>query len=299
MAGIMSQDEINTAMIRHAREGRSVVRLKGGDPMIFARASEELAALESAGVPYEIVPGITAAQAASSHAGIPLTDRDDASCVALVTGQESSEKHPDAAPLDYDALARFPGTLVFYMGVTTAPDWSRALIERRQRSDARPSQSCDDVRCRIKKRSTPTLASCRTLFTRRNCAHPQSSLSAKWHARRTIELVHVSPAVWFAQCLSRGPDIKPMICRQTLRNLGANVLGPARDRDHRAAAIGRRSTRSSLALASSIGWSSPAAMASSIFSVGCMNPAATPEVLGTRAWPQLGRRPSKPWPSTT
>jgi uroporphyrinogen III methyltransferase/synthase len=126
---LMSQREINDTMVRHARAGRTVVRLKGGDPMIFARAAEELATLEKAGVSYEIVPGITAAQAASSHAGIPLTDRDEASCVAFVTGQESSEKQPPTAPLDYAALAHFPGTLVFYMGVTTAPHWTRALIE--------------------------------------------------------------------------------------------------------------------------------------------------------------------------
>jgi uroporphyrinogen III methyltransferase/synthase len=126
---LMSQDEINETMIRKARAGRTVVRLKGGDPMIFARAAEELSALEVAGVPYEIVPGITAAQAASSHAGVPLTGRDDASCVAFVTGQESAEKPGDAVPLDYAALAGFPGTLVFYMGVTTAPEWTRALME--------------------------------------------------------------------------------------------------------------------------------------------------------------------------
>jgi uroporphyrinogen III methyltransferase/synthase len=123
---LMSQDEINTAMVRHARDGMNVVRLKGGDPAIFAHLAEEIAALDAARVPYEIVPGVTAAQAASSHAGIPLTQRDDASCVALVTGQESADKPP---ALDYAALAVFPGTLVFYMGVTTAPVWSRSLIE--------------------------------------------------------------------------------------------------------------------------------------------------------------------------
>ena len=69
-----------------------MVRLKGGDPAIFARLAEEIAALEAAGVPYEIVPGVTAASAASSHAGVPLTDRDEASCVAFVTGQESDDK---------------------------------------------------------------------------------------------------------------------------------------------------------------------------------------------------------------
>ena len=88
----MSQAEINEAMIRHASQGRIVVRLKGGDPAIFARLAEELAALEAAGVPYEIVPGVTAASAASSHAGVPLTDRDEASCVAFVTGQECGEQ---------------------------------------------------------------------------------------------------------------------------------------------------------------------------------------------------------------
>lgn len=124
---LMSQTEINERMVREARQGKTVVRLKGGDPSIFARLSEELAALEAAGVPYEIVPGITAAQAASSHAGIPLTNRDDASCVAFVTGRESAGKEA-SGELDYAALAKFPGTLVFYMGVTTAPEWSRALI---------------------------------------------------------------------------------------------------------------------------------------------------------------------------
>jgi len=125
---LMTQDEVNRRMIDAARAGRTVVRLKGGDPAIFARLAEELAALEAAGVPYEIVPGVSAAQAASSHAGIPLTHRDEASCVAFVTGQETHGKQSDDA-LDYAALARFPGTLVFYMGVTTAGEWSAALTK--------------------------------------------------------------------------------------------------------------------------------------------------------------------------
>jgi uroporphyrinogen III methyltransferase/synthase len=124
---LLSQKEINDRMISEARRGRTVVRLKGGDPSIFARLSEELEALHAAAVPYEIVPGVTAAQASASHAGIPLTDRDEASCVAFVTGQESADKN-SGHELDYAALAHFPGTLVFYMGVTTAPEWSRALV---------------------------------------------------------------------------------------------------------------------------------------------------------------------------
>lgn len=124
---LMSPAETCAAMVRYALQGRTVVRLKGGDPAIFARLAEELAALEDAGISYEIVPGVTAASAASSHAGIPLTDRDEASCVAFVTGHERHDKETDDT-LDYAALAQFPGTLVFYMGITTAAHWSRELI---------------------------------------------------------------------------------------------------------------------------------------------------------------------------
>ncbi|MDZ4782554.1 MAG: uroporphyrinogen-III C-methyltransferase [Planctomycetia bacterium] len=123
---LLSQDEINARMVVAAKAGQQVVRLKAGDPTIFARVSEELEALEAAGIAYEIVPGVTAALAAGSYAGIPLTQRDASSAVAFITGQESSKQTGDV--IDYGALAKFPGTLVFYMGVTTAKVWSQALI---------------------------------------------------------------------------------------------------------------------------------------------------------------------------
>ena len=110
-----------------------MARLKGGDPAIFARTAEETAALEAASVPYEIVPGVTAALAASSYAGVPLTHRAAASCVALVTGQECRDKH--GAPLDMAPLALFPGTIVFYMGVTSAPEWATALLAHGKPAD--------------------------------------------------------------------------------------------------------------------------------------------------------------------
>jgi uroporphyrinogen III methyltransferase/synthase len=123
---IWSQEEINEALVRLAREGKTVVRLKGGDPVVFARGVEEIEALTAAGIPFEIVPGITAALAAGSYAGIPITHRELASAVALVTGHEDCEK--EGPPLDYARLAAFPGTLVFYMGVTTAAHWSSDLM---------------------------------------------------------------------------------------------------------------------------------------------------------------------------
>jgi len=122
----LSQEEIGERLIEAARTGESVVRLKGGDPFVFGRGGEEGEALRAAGIEFELVPGITAGVAASAYAGIPVTHRDDASAVAFITGHEDPEK-PESA-LDWEALARFPGTLVFYMGVKRLADNATALI---------------------------------------------------------------------------------------------------------------------------------------------------------------------------
>ena len=116
---------IHHHMIAAARAGRRVVRLKGGDPFVFGRGGEEAEALAEAGVDYEIVPGVTAALGAAAYAGLPLTHRKYASAVAFVTGHERPGKAEGrggvAPPLDWTALARFPGTLVVYMGVARLP----------------------------------------------------------------------------------------------------------------------------------------------------------------------------------
>jgi uroporphyrinogen III methyltransferase/synthase len=122
----LPQEEIGERLIEAARAGRSVVRLKGGDPFVFGRGGEEGEALRAAGVEFEVVPGVTAGVAASAYAGIPVTHRDDASAVAFVTGHEDPEK-PESA-LDWEALARFPGTLAFYMGVKRLDENASALI---------------------------------------------------------------------------------------------------------------------------------------------------------------------------
>ncbi len=120
------QEEIGTRLVEAAKAGRSVVRLKGGDPFVFGRGGEEGEALRAAGVEFEVVPGVTAGVAATAYAGIPVTHRDDASAVAFVTGHEDPEKAESA--LDWDALAGFPGTLVFYMGVKRLAENAAALI---------------------------------------------------------------------------------------------------------------------------------------------------------------------------
>lgn len=129
---IVPQDEINARLIAAARSGLQVVRLKGGDPCIFGRGSEESAALQDAGIEFEIVPGITAATAAAEYAGFSFTHRDQASAVALVTGQEAEDRSPR---LDFERLAKFPGTLVFYMGLNRIHELSARLMEHGMSGD--------------------------------------------------------------------------------------------------------------------------------------------------------------------
>ena len=121
------QDETEALMVARARAGRMVVRLKGGDPFVFGRGGEEALTLRAAGIPFEIVPGITAGVAAGAYAGIPVTHRGLASAVALVTGHEDPAKEDPA--IDWPALAAFPGTLVFYMGVRRLAQITASLID--------------------------------------------------------------------------------------------------------------------------------------------------------------------------
>jgi uroporphyrinogen III methyltransferase / synthase len=132
------QEHTEELLIERAHAGKTVVRLKGGDPFVFGRGGEEALALHAAGIPFEIVPGITAGVAASAYAGIPVTHRGLARAVALVTGQTrascpqgedetDAEEREDA--IDWSALAAFPGTLVLYMGVRRLPHIAQALID--------------------------------------------------------------------------------------------------------------------------------------------------------------------------
>lgn len=129
--GLWKQGQINDLLVESARAHRVVVRLKGGDTGIFARTAEEVERLEAEGISFEIVPGITAALAVSAYTGIPITHRDWSSCLALIAGQsQATDGYADSEePMDWKALARFPGTLILYMGIASAPQWSRQLME--------------------------------------------------------------------------------------------------------------------------------------------------------------------------
>ncbi len=119
----LPQDEINALLVRLGRTGRRVVRLKGGDPFVFGRGGEEIEALAAAGIPYEIVPGVTAALACAAQAGIPLTHRAVARSLTFVTGHTRD----GVLDIDFEAAAR-GGTLAVYMGLVTLPGLRDGLL---------------------------------------------------------------------------------------------------------------------------------------------------------------------------
>ncbi|ERK12503.1 Siroheme synthase [Pantoea sp. AS-PWVM4] len=119
------QEETNRLLVQLAQQGKRVVRLKGGDPFIFGRGGEELQAAKAAGIPFQVVPGITAAAGATAYAGIPLTHRDHAQSVMFITGQCRA----DSNGIDWPSLARARQTLAIYMGTVKAAEIATGLIE--------------------------------------------------------------------------------------------------------------------------------------------------------------------------
>ncbi|ATW28105.1 uroporphyrinogen-III C-methyltransferase [Candidatus Formimonas warabiya] len=123
----LPQEQINRLIVKKAKEGKTVVRLKGGDPYVFGRGGEEAEELRKENIPFEIVPGITSAISVPAYAGIPVTHRDFVSSVHIITGHEKPEK--DSSWLDYKVLAKLQGTLIFLMGLSNLSNICKNLME--------------------------------------------------------------------------------------------------------------------------------------------------------------------------
>jgi len=152
------QEEINRLLVEHGRSGRTVVRLKGGDPFVFARGGEEARALLDAGVPFEVVPGITSAIAAPAYAGIPVTLRHSSTSFTVVTGHEDPAAGEDGT-VDWEAVARVGGTIVILMGVARI----RAIAERLVAGGRSPDTPAAAVRWGTRPEQTTVRATLGTL----------------------------------------------------------------------------------------------------------------------------------------
>ena len=160
---------IHAAMIEAAQAGQRVVRLKGGDPFVFGRGAEEAVALREAGIAFEIVPGVTAGLGVTAFAGIPVTHRQHASAVAFITGHEHPGKEESA--LDWAALAAFPGTLVFYMGVARLAALADTLMARGKSPDT-PAALIQQGTTARQRTVTATLATLPLLAAREGIVSP-------------------------------------------------------------------------------------------------------------------------------
>lgn len=152
--------EVGKRLVRLAQAGRRVVRLKGGDPLVFARFAEETRPLQEAGIPFDVVPGITAATAAAAAVQTPLTSRSHAASVTLITGHrgDHAASHADRPPTeDFARLASLPGTIVVYMGLEKIGQWSQALLDAGCRGD-RPVAVISRCAWPDERRCTTTLA---------------------------------------------------------------------------------------------------------------------------------------------
>lgn len=131
----VSQDEINHVLVDRARAGKRVVRLKGGDPFLFGRGGEEAELLAAAGIPFEVVPGVSSVQSVPGYAGIPLTHRDHSSSVTIVTGHPATSPASTCHAVNWADYARIPGTLVVLMGLNNLRVIAAELVRHGRAAD--------------------------------------------------------------------------------------------------------------------------------------------------------------------
>jgi uroporphyrinogen III methyltransferase/synthase len=212
----VKQAQINELLIKKAGEGKTVVRLKGGDPCVFGRAAQELKALTQAGIEFEIVPGVTAGIAAAAYAGIVLTDRDYSSQLIFVTGREAEDKNE--SNINWDLLGRFNGTIVFYMAVGNL-----GLIAERLMANGKVAE-------------TPAMVVAdATLPTQRVIEGPLSEIASK-----AVKADIKPPAVIIVGQAAEGERILNWFMKKPLFGLRIVVTRDARGNSELASKIARR-----------------------------------------------------------
>jgi uroporphyrinogen III methyltransferase / synthase len=241
------QEQTQALMIERARAGREVVRLKGGDPFVFGRGGEEALALRDAGIDFGVVPGVTAGVAAAAYAGIPVTHRGMSTAVALITGHTQpgtphdgghSKGHPPSrgaggqagecsdeqeSELDWPALAAFPGTLVFYMGVRRLERIAGSLIDA-GRPASQPAALVERATLPDQRTVTGTLATIAEVASREQVKAPAITIvGAVAGLARSLEWVQVLPLAGRTVAVTRARAQTSELARR-LSELGASVV---------------------------------------------------------------------------
>jgi uroporphyrinogen III methyltransferase / synthase len=208
-------------LIERAREGREVVRLKGGDPFVFGRGGEEAQALRDEGIEFDVVPGVTAGVSAAAYAGIPVTHRGISTGVALVTGHEDPAKQE--TELDWEALAAFPGTLVFYMGVRQLQQIASSLVAA-GRPATQPVALVERGTLPDQRTVTGTLATIAEVASREQVKAPAITIvGAVVELAERLEWLPLRPLAGRTVAVTRARDQTSDLARQ-LGELGASVV---------------------------------------------------------------------------
>lgn len=217
----MPQEKITELMIQKAREGKTVVRLKGGDPYIFGRGGEEAAALAKAGIHFEVVPGVSSIVAAPNYAGIPLTHREHCSSFTVFTGHGDPEV--GAADLLYNQIAAIPGTKVALMGTAKLDEWAKALISHGMSADT-PAAIVEWGTRGKQKSAAGTLATIAAL-AKEKCMSPPALvvLGGVVQLRDQLNWFENRPLFGKRIVVTRARDQAAELS-QKLSDLGANVL---------------------------------------------------------------------------
>jgi uroporphyrinogen III methyltransferase / synthase len=219
------QEHTQALIVERAQAGAAVVRLKGGDPFVFGRGGEEALALRAAGIPFEIVPGVTAGVAASAYAGIPVTHRGLARAVALVTGhtREDGEPGGEEPAFDWDALAAVPGTLVLYMGVRRLPEIAAALIAA-GRPRSQPVAIVEAGTLPGQRTVAGTLETIAQIAAEENVKAPSITVVGPVAAlARELDWLHAGPLHGLTVAVTRARAQASGLARR-LHELGANVV---------------------------------------------------------------------------